>query len=132
MDGAKTNSGYSLLEVLCLLMLLQVMVCWITPSFKSWMQAYRCRQTAFELQKTIEGLRVMANLQQEPQKLNLIKLSYEHIHWQGLIKGKELIFWPNSISNRLNGFFTIQCGSYFGYHLWLNRLGYSHIEDFVI
>jgi hypothetical protein len=132
MDGTKINSGYSLLEALCLLVLMQVIFCWLSPSFKSWLQNYRCRQTTLELQKIIAALRVTAVLRQESQKLDLLRLRQENISWQGLLKGKELIFQPNSVANRLNGYFTIQCSPYFGYRLWLNRLGYSRIEDFVI
>ena len=122
------NSGFALLEVLMIVVLLQVLFSFAWPSFQRILSHYHCQHLSLDLQKQLQMARVRALLTGQSQVFHPPNLGVE-LSWHGFNRGEFLVFEANTLSNRVNGYFQIQCSTYFGYRLWINRLGHMRLES---
>ncbi len=138
------QSGLSFLECLIALALLQVLIWASYPSLMSLIQQKQSTRLLHQLETTIDWARWMAVIRHEKlilkprgqwqrgwqifandqliKEVKGVKAGDISIQWHGFSSIGYLTFYPQMVSNHLNGYFQI------GHQqLWINRLGHMRV-----
>jgi type II secretory pathway pseudopilin PulG len=123
--------GFSLLEMMIMVLILQVLLSIAWPGIQGILTHYRCQHAALSLEKELQRTQMKAILSSRSQIFNPPELGFK-LSWHGFVSGRPLVFETNPVSNRVNGFFELQCSLHSGYRLWINRLGHFRLASIVV
>lgn len=141
----KYSTGFSLIEVLCLLSLMLLGYFFVLPSCRQWISIQQCKYLNLQLESDLSWLSLQAlilhqNLildtdsqpmrvmvQTTKQTLKTLSMSSAASYqWHSK---QALIFHANPLKNHVNGFFEINCSNFKKFKLWVNRLGHTRVES---
>lgn len=126
----KYSTGFSLIEILCVLALMLVGFFFAIPGCQQWLALQDCKGTMTELENYLSANRLQAQVHQQDILIDTDKIIISHarmfFHWHSK---QALLFHANPLKNHVNGFFEIQCPNNKPFKLWVNRLGHTRVEQ---